>query len=111
MQAGQLTVVGAVYDFRNDLLQGAGKLSVVNVNGNTEPERMTAFVEAIAGKKDEKGAKGEKGSKEDKARGSKPVAKLDDTAAAAAIADQIAKLRRTGTPEVEAHAVGKVAQE
>jgi carbonic anhydrase len=100
VQTGQLTVVGAVYDFRNDLLQGAGKLSIVNVNGNSEPERMTAFVEAIAGKKDD--AKAGK----DKAHG-KPVAKMDDAAAAAAIADQIAKLRRSGLPTVEAHALNK----
>src|SRR4051812_19289461 len=97
VQAGQLTVVGAVYDFRNDLLQGAGKLTVVNVNGNSEPERMTAFVEAIGGKKDEKESKDPK----DKKHG-KPAAKLDDAAAAAEIADQIAKLHHSGA-EPEAH--------
>jgi hypothetical protein len=48
VQAGQLTIVGGVYDFRNDLQQGAGKLVIVNVNGNSEPARMTAFVDAIA---------------------------------------------------------------
>ncbi len=98
VQAGQLTVVGAVYDFRNDLLQGAGRLSIVNVNGNSEPERMAAFVEAIAGKHDES-----KDGK-DKKHG-KPVAKFDDAAAASAIANQIAKLHHSGGPEVEAHAV------
>lgn len=85
VQAGDLTVVGAVYDFRNDLLQGAGKLTIVNVNGNSEAERMTAFVDAIMGKK-------EPDSKDAKKRGK--GAKLDDTAAAAAIAEQIAKLGR-----------------
>ncbi len=98
VQAGQLTVVGAVYDFRNDLLQGAGKLSIVNVNGNSEPERMAAFVEAISGKHDEKDAK-------DGKKHGKTVAKLDDAAAAAEIADQISKLHHSGTPEVEAHPV------
>jgi carbonic anhydrase len=88
VQAGQLTVVGAVYDFRNDLLQGAGKLSIVNVNGNSEPERMAAFVEAVSGKKEE--AKDGK----DKKHG-KSLAKIDDAAAAAAIADEIAKLRHS----------------
>ncbi len=100
VQAGQLTVVGAVYDFRNDLLQGAGKLSIVNVNGNSEPERMTAFVDAVSGKHDDKESKDAK----DKKHG-KPVAKFDDAAAAAAIADQISKLHHSGGPEVEAHAV------
>ena len=47
---GTLTVVGAVYDFRNDLGQGAGKLVIVNVNGNADPERMLSFVEAVNGR-------------------------------------------------------------
>lgn len=34
--SGKLTVVGAVYDFRNELAQGQGKLVVVNVNGETD---------------------------------------------------------------------------
>jgi carbonic anhydrase len=96
VQAGQLTVVGAVYDFRNDLLQGAGKLSIVNVNGNSEPERMAAFVDAISGKKDDKHA-AEKDGKHGRAPG-----KLDDTAAAEEIAKQIAKLSRNS---VKAQAV------
>jgi carbonic anhydrase len=96
VQAGQLTVVGAVYDFRNDLLQGAGKLSIVNVNGNSEPARMTAFVDAISGKKDDK-APAEKDKKHGRAAG-----KLDDTAAAEEIAKQIAKLSRNS---VKAEAV------
>jgi carbonic anhydrase len=95
VQAGQLTVVGAVYDFRNDLMQGAGKLSIVNVNGNSEPERMTAFVDAISGKKDDKPA--EKDKKHGRVSG-----KLDDTAAAEEIAKQIAKLSRNS---VKAEAV------
>ena len=49
VQQGNLTVVGAVYDFRNDLGNGAGKLTIVNVNGNDEPERMKAFVAALGG--------------------------------------------------------------
>jgi carbonic anhydrase len=96
VQAGQLTVVGAVYDFRNDLLQGAGKLTIVNVNGNSEPGRMTAFVEAIAGKKEERPS-AEKDKKHGKASG-----KLDDASAAAEIAKQIARLSRNS---VKAEAV------
>jgi len=91
VQAGQLTVVGAVYDFRNDLLQGAGKLVIVNVNGNSEPARMTAFVEAVA-------AKREPSTKEagDKKAAGKAAPKFDNMAAAAEIAAQLAKLRRPG---------------
>ncbi len=89
IQSGQLTVVGAVYDFRNDLRQGAGKLVIVNVNGNSEPERMTAFVNAVSNSKDDKG--GHEGK--DKKR---KEAKLDDAAAAEEIAEQLAKLRAPG---------------
>jgi carbonic anhydrase len=102
VQAGQLTVVGAVYDFRNDLLQGAGKLSIVNVNGNSEPERMASFVEAIAGKKDEKEPK-------DSKHHGKSGAKLDDATAAAEIAQQIAKLHHSGAVDAEPHASEKHA--
>ncbi len=38
--AGHLTVVGAVYDFRNEMRQGQGKLNIVNVNGETDPIRI-----------------------------------------------------------------------
>jgi hypothetical protein len=96
VQAGQLTVVGAVYDFRNDLMQGAGKLTIVNVNGNSEAERMTAFVDAILGKKEGEGKDGK-----DKKRGK--GGKLDDASAAAAIAEQIAKLGRHSAPAAVAH--------
>ena len=44
---GKVTIVGAVYDFRNDLGQGAGKLVIVNVNGNADPARMNSFIEAV----------------------------------------------------------------
>ncbi|HYQ40388.1 MAG TPA: carbonic anhydrase [Polyangiaceae bacterium] len=47
VQGGALTVVGALFDFRNDLGQGAGKFMIVDVNGNGEPERMEAFMAAI----------------------------------------------------------------
>lgn len=101
IQAGQLTVVGAVYDFRNDLMQGAGRLSIVNVNGNSEPERMTAFVEAVTGKSREPEGKSKKA-------GGKGGPKLDDAAAAAAIAAQIAKYGRKGEAAVLApHAEAK----
>lgn len=47
VQEGKLTVVGAVYDFRNDLGNGHGKLTIIDVNGNSEPQRMASFVAAI----------------------------------------------------------------
>lgn len=48
---GRLTVIGAVYDFRNDLGHGAGRLTVVNVNGHGEKDRLEAFVSAVTGNK------------------------------------------------------------
>lgn len=38
--AGQLFVVGAVYDFRDDLGKGAGRLHILNLNGERAPERL-----------------------------------------------------------------------
>jgi carbonic anhydrase len=37
VMGGHLSVVGAIYDFRDDLKQGQGKLTVINVNGETDP--------------------------------------------------------------------------
>jgi carbonic anhydrase len=48
VQSGQLTVVGAIYDFRSDLGQPPGKLIIVDVNGNGESERLDAFTSAIS---------------------------------------------------------------
>jgi len=47
VNAGELTIIGAVYDFRNDLGRGAGRLSVINVNGIEDEARLKAFGEAI----------------------------------------------------------------
>jgi len=57
VQSGALTVIGAVFDFRDDLGQGPGKLIVVDVNGNGEPERMEAFMSAVNDGPEAKGAK------------------------------------------------------
>lgn len=40
VKAGTLTVIGAVYDFRNDYKQGNGRLVVVNVNGETDGAKI-----------------------------------------------------------------------
>lgn len=42
VRQGELTVIGAVYDFANDLGQGFGKLSVINLNGETDRARIKA---------------------------------------------------------------------
>lgn len=40
VKAGTLTVVGAVYDFRNDYKQGNGRLVLVNINGDTDAAKI-----------------------------------------------------------------------
>ena len=47
VNAGDLTIIGAIYDFRNDLGQGYGRLAVIDVNGVDDPARLKSFVEAI----------------------------------------------------------------
>jgi carbonic anhydrase len=44
---GRLTVIGAVLDHQDELGKGAGRISIVNVNGNSEPKRLKAFVDAV----------------------------------------------------------------
>jgi len=36
----QLLVVGAVYDFADDMKQGAGNLNIININGETDPVKL-----------------------------------------------------------------------
>jgi len=33
----EILIVGAVYDFANDMKQGPGKLNIININGKTNP--------------------------------------------------------------------------
>ncbi|MDO8414451.1 MAG: carbonic anhydrase [Gallionellaceae bacterium] len=40
VKAGQLVIVGAVYDFSDDMKQGAGKLNLININGETDPAKL-----------------------------------------------------------------------
>ncbi len=35
--SGHLTVMGAVYDFRNEMKLGQGRLNIININGETDP--------------------------------------------------------------------------
>jgi carbonic anhydrase len=56
--SNDLTIVGAVYDMRNDLARGVGKLSVINVNGNRDEARLKAFMDAIMASPNPKGKAG-----------------------------------------------------
>jgi carbonic anhydrase len=47
VQSGELTVIGAVYDFQNEFDDGHGRLRLVNVNSNIEEARIDAFREAV----------------------------------------------------------------
>ncbi|MBI5330239.1 MAG: carbonic anhydrase [Betaproteobacteria bacterium] len=40
---GSLTVIGAVYDFKDEMRQGQGKLHIINVNGENDPRRIAAL--------------------------------------------------------------------
>ncbi|MFZ3019773.1 MAG: carbonic anhydrase [Gallionella sp.] len=40
VKAGKLLIVGAVYDFADDMKKGAGKLNVININGETDPAKL-----------------------------------------------------------------------
>ena len=40
VKVGHLLVVGAVYDFSDDMKQGAGKLNIININGETDPAKL-----------------------------------------------------------------------
>ena len=44
---GKLTVIGAVYDLTDAFGKGAGRIGIVDVNGNSEPNRLLAFVAAV----------------------------------------------------------------
>jgi carbonic anhydrase len=42
VKEGHLLIVGAVYDFADDMKLGAGKLNLINVNGQTDAAKMQA---------------------------------------------------------------------
>ena len=123
---GKVTIVGAVYDFRNDLGQGAGKLVIVNVNGNPDPERMISFVDAvISGPQEPK--KASKDSKEKEAKEKDPKekdskekepsekkAKADPRPTSRDVASEMAKIREltvetTGAEPAPAHVAAREA--
>ncbi len=47
--SGALTIVGGVYDFRNDMKAGTGKIVLVNVNGNRDAAKLQAFERGVLG--------------------------------------------------------------
>lgn len=40
---GELLIVGAVYDFADDMKQGAGNLNIINMNGETDPAKIRSM--------------------------------------------------------------------
>ena len=42
VKEGHLLVLGAVYDFADDMKRGSGKLNIINVNGETDPVKVKA---------------------------------------------------------------------
>jgi carbonic anhydrase len=46
VKEGKLTVIGAIMDFADDLHQGTGKLSFINVNGETDANKLNN-IEAV----------------------------------------------------------------
>jgi carbonic anhydrase len=111
---GKLTIVGSVYDFRNDLGQGMGKLVVVNVNGNSDPERMASFVEAINGHPNVREAndgKATKGAREAQAAKGKRE-HVESPLATRDVAAELDKIRGISTRSsgTDAVAVGDPAQ-
>jgi len=45
VKEGHLLIIGAVYDFADDMKQGAGKLNVINVNGKTDSKQIKLQLE------------------------------------------------------------------
>ena len=43
VKEGKLTIIGAVYDFADDLKQGSGRLVLINVNGSSDPAKVKAL--------------------------------------------------------------------
>jgi carbonic anhydrase len=45
VKEGHLLIIGAVYDFADDMKQGPGKLNLINVNGQTDAVKFKAELE------------------------------------------------------------------
>ena len=44
---GELTVMGAVYDFRNDLKKGQGQLVIIDLNGEADAQKVSQQISAL----------------------------------------------------------------
>jgi carbonic anhydrase len=44
VSSNELFIVGAIYDFANDMQQGAGKLNIININGETNPAKIRSIM-------------------------------------------------------------------
>lgn len=51
LKEGKITVIGAVLDFADDLHQGTGKLSIINVNGETDANKLLNIEAVLKSKK------------------------------------------------------------
>lgn len=51
VKEGSLTIIGAVFDLADDRGEGGGKLSIININGETNPKKLQAnpLVKTTAG--------------------------------------------------------------
>jgi len=73
VDAGHLTVIGAVMDFADDMHKGAGKLHIINVNGETDPAKLEDVGALIAKQKPKAAAPAsKKGAPAGKAAASEP---------------------------------------
>lgn len=54
IKEGHLVVIGAVYDFADDMKMGAGKLNIINVNGETDASKIAAALSAKPAKSEHK---------------------------------------------------------
>jgi carbonic anhydrase len=45
VKEGHLLIIGAVYDFADDMKLGAGKLNIINVNGKTDGKEIKLQLE------------------------------------------------------------------
>ncbi len=70
VKSGKLTVIGAIYDFRNALHQGQGRLVITNINGNTDTGNIMSGLMKISGA----------GAQVEKKPGAKPMEKAPTAA-------------------------------
>lgn len=47
VKAGHLTIIGAVFDFADDMKKGAGKINVINVNGVTDAGKLQGAMNSV----------------------------------------------------------------